>query len=351
MAKSEKQKLKIFYIADYLMRETDDELDENDRPLHGVLMRDIKEFLKSKDIEAEEHAISRDIDLLRGVKKNADGDEEYFDGLLDVAGGKGKPIYLCSRFIDYEDLSIIAECVASAKFISKAEADELIKKLRKLCSKYRADELTSDYLVAERPKYTQKKMLRQLNTIRQAIKQDRKIVFHYTRHNIKNLSQIETRRKGQLYTVSPFKVILTDGNHYLIGYDDRFKQIRPYRIDRMADVSYTDEPREGEGVFKRLGISDYARQTFGMFIGDSAKRITIRFDNSLLDAVIERFGNSVATDYKRVDENHFTLTTAIVRSENFYGWICGLGEKALIQDPETAKEFREYLHKIEANYH
>ena len=41
MAKSEKQKLKIFYIADYLMRETDDELDENDRPIHGVLMKDI----------------------------------------------------------------------------------------------------------------------------------------------------------------------------------------------------------------------------------------------------------------------------------------------------------------------
>ena len=287
---------------------------------------------------------------MRGIKKNADGDEEYFDSLLDVAGGKGKPIYLCSRYIDYEDLSIIAECIASAKFISKVEADDLIKKLKKLCSKHHADELTSDYIVAERPMYTQKKMLRQLNTIRQAIKQNRKIVFHYNRHSIKDFTQIEKRRKGQLYTVSPFKIILSEGNHYLIGYDDRFKQIRPYRIDRMADVSYTDEPSEGEDTFKRLGISDYARQTFGMFIGDRAKRITIRFDNSLLDAVIERFGNSLATEYKRVDDSHFTLTTAIVKSENFFGWICGLGEKALIQDSETAKEFKDYLRRIEANY-
>ncbi|MBO5627731.1 MAG: WYL domain-containing protein [Aeriscardovia sp.] len=350
MAKSEKQKLKIFYIADYLMKETDDELDEDDRPIHGVLMRDIKEHLKNNGIDAEEHSISRDIDLLRGIKRTDDG-EEYFESLLDIAGGKGKPIYLCSRYIDYEDLAVIAECIASSKFISKSEADSLINKLKLLCSKYRADELTSDYIVAERPKYTQKKMLRQLNTIRTAIKQNKMITFHYTRHSIKDFSQVEKRRKGQIYTVSPFKVVLSDGNHYLIGYDDKFKKVLPYRIDRMADVNAANRSREGEDKYKRLGISDYARQTFGMFFGDSADRITILFDNVLLDAVLERFGNSIATDYKRVDDKHFTLTTAIVKSENFYGWICGLGGKAIIQSPpDVVSGFKEYLHKIAANY-
>ncbi len=67
MPRNEKQNLKILYIADYLMRETDDELDENDRPIHGVLIKDIKEYLQENGIEAENHSIRRDIDLLYGV--------------------------------------------------------------------------------------------------------------------------------------------------------------------------------------------------------------------------------------------------------------------------------------------
>ena len=42
MPKSEKQKLKLFYIADYLMKETD--ADEEGNMLHGVLAKEIKDF-------------------------------------------------------------------------------------------------------------------------------------------------------------------------------------------------------------------------------------------------------------------------------------------------------------------
>ena len=73
MPKSESQKLKLLYIADYLMRETD--ADDKGNMLHGVLLKDVKDYLKEKGIEAEEHSIRRDIDLLRGGK-----DAEYCEG-------------------------------------------------------------------------------------------------------------------------------------------------------------------------------------------------------------------------------------------------------------------------------
>ncbi len=343
MPKSEKQKLKIFYIADYLMKETD--ADEKGNMLHGVLLKDVKEYLKDKGIEAEEHAIRRDIDLLRG------GKDLDFDPLLDIQGGKGKPIYLGERFLPFDDLEVIVECVASANFISRNEAEELIGKLKKLCSKHQANSLTSEYIVAERPKYTERKMLKQLRRIKSAIRDNQKISFLYTRHSTKNITQTENRRKGKRYIVSPFKVVLSNGNHYLIGYDDTYHQIRPYRIDRMDDVRLKEEPREGEDKVKRLGISDYAKQTFGMFIGGNADIITIRFHNSLLDAMLERFGNGGATKYTKIDDTHFTVKTFIVESENFYGWICSLGEKVVITDPpEVASRFKDYLQKIQENY-
>ncbi len=344
MPKSENQKLKLFYIADYLMRETD--ADDKGDMLHGALLWQIKEYLNDKGIDAEEHSIRRDIDLLCGGKDFA------LDPVLDVRGGKGKPIYLGSRYLPFEDLETIVECVASANFISRSEAEGLIEKLKKLCSKYQADTLTSEYIVAERPKYTEKKMLNQLRRVKSAIKAKQKISFFYTRHSPSDISKTENRRKGKRYIVSPYQVILSNGNHYLIGYDDTYHQIMPYRIDRMDKVIVLEEPREGEEKFKRVGISDYAKQTFGMFIGGNADRITIQFENSLLDAMLERFGgNGKGTEYRRIDDKHFTVKTFIVESENFYGWLCGLGEKAIITDPpETAERFKSYLQKISAKY-
>ena len=86
MPRSERQKLKIFYIADYLMRNTD--ADEEQKMSHGILLKEIKDYLQEdKGIEAEEHSIRRDIDLLRS------GKDAEFEPLLDIQGGRGKPIF------------------------------------------------------------------------------------------------------------------------------------------------------------------------------------------------------------------------------------------------------------------
>lgn len=344
MPKSEKQKLKIFYIADYLMRKTD--ADEKGRMSHGVLLKDIRAYLKNeKGVEAEEHSIRRDIDLLRG------GKDVDFDPVLDIQGGKGKPIYLGNRFLPFDDLEVIVECVASANFISRPEAEELIEKLKKLCSEHQAKGLTSEYIVTERPKYTEKKMLRYLRRVKNAIKNEHKISFIYTRTNPNNIKETENRRKGERYIVSPYKVVLSGGHHYLIGYDGKYHQIWPYRIDRMDKVTELDEPIEGKDKFDRMGISNYAKQTFGMFFGGNADRITIQFENSLLDAMLERFPKGPDTVYTKIDDKHFTVRTFIVESENFYGWVCGLGKKAIITAPDgTVERFKDYLKKIADNY-
>lgn len=358
MSKNKMPNLKIFYIADYLMRNTDDELDENGRPLHGALVKEIQGHLKEKGIVAEAHSISKDIDLLRGVwrgrKDEETGETEVieFEPILDIVGGKGKPFYLGSRFFEFEDVETIAECVASANFISKREAEELIEKLKRLCSDHQAKTLTSEYLVVERPKYTQRKMLNYLRKIRYAIRNDQKITFLYTRHSPKNITVTENRRKGERFVVSPFEIVLSEGKHYLIGYDGKYHQIKPYRIDRMDDVRIKFEPSDGKEKYSKRKINDYAKQTFGMFIGGDPKPIIIQFHTDLLDAMLERFGgNAGTTKYTQIDDKHYTIKTDIVESENFYGWICGLGGKAIILEPqETAERFKLYLDKIRQSY-
>lgn len=348
MPKNKKQNLKTFYIADFLMSETDGELDEKGRPLHGVYVKDIQEYLLEKGIEAEAHSISRDIDLLGGVWKGREGKTEKFKPILSISGGNGKPYYIDNRMIPFSDVETIAECIASANFISKNDAADLIEELKILCSWAQARRLKKDYLVADRSTRTQKKMLDDLADVRAAVKEKKKISFYYTKRNTENIDQITRRMKNKRYTVSPFKVVLSEGRHYLVGYDDTYHQMRAYRIDRMEVIEKKDEPVEGIDKYKRMRINDYAKQTFGMFIGGEADYITIRFENALLDAMYDRFGNRADTIYKKVDDEHFTVKTLIVRSENFYGWICGFGGRAVIIDPpETVELFKNFLKKIE----
>lgn len=141
---------------------------------------DIEEHLEDVGIEAEKPSIRRDIDLLNGIYKDKDKNVVQFDPLIDIRGDKGKPIYLGSRYLPFEDLEIIAECIASANFISRPEAEELIKKLKKLCSRFQAKRLKSEYIVVERPKYTENKMLNNLRRTKDAIKNNQKISFLYT---------------------------------------------------------------------------------------------------------------------------------------------------------------------------
>ena len=75
------------------MRKTD--ADEKGNMRHGVLIKDIAQYLNEKGIEAEAHSIRRDIDLLRG------GKDADFDPVLDIQGGQGRPIYIGNRFLPF----------------------------------------------------------------------------------------------------------------------------------------------------------------------------------------------------------------------------------------------------------
>ena len=331
MAKIANAKVKLVYIADYIVRNSDDE--------NGFYITEIRDYLATKGIKAEYHSITDDIKLLR----------DQFGMDIDGGGGNGRPFYLVSHHFKFEDVSTIAECVGSAKFLSEKEAIRLTDLLKELCSQEQEKKISRDYFVVERPRQTQEDLKETLKTIRDAINNNVKITFKYTTRTLKGFSKTY-RRKGETYKVSPFRIVLSEGNHYLIGFDDKRKRITSYRISRMDGVKRAYEPREGKKDFDRFGVSDYARQTFGMFIGPNAKRITLICDNNLLDVMVERFGTTASAEYKKRDEEHFTITTSIVPRPAFYGWLCGLGGKAIIEDSgeedSTAKKYLDYLEKV-----
>ena len=148
--KSEKQKLKILYIAKFFLENSD----EN----HPVVASDICDYLEEEcEITAERRSVYRDIKLLRNVFG------------MDIEGTRGGKYRLLSRQFEFDDLRLLAECVHAAKFISAPKAKELVETICEFCSIYQADDLRTDTFLCDRVKTTQKGTLNIISTINGAM--------------------------------------------------------------------------------------------------------------------------------------------------------------------------------------
>ena len=137
------------------------------------------------------------------------------------------------------------------------------------------------------------------------------------------------------YRLSPFAMIYTDDNYYLLAFDPEEKEIRPFRVDRMDSVNVLKAKRIGAEAFEKIDMSRYTNYTFSMF-GGEPESVTLRFQNPLMNTVIDRFGADVVT--RKVDGYHFEITVPVAVSDQFYGWVFGLGKKVRIIAPESVKE-------------
>lgn len=339
MPRTLNQKLRILYLAQYLLEYSD----EN----HSVNASDIKKYFEDElDFTCERRSIYRDIAALR----------DEFN--MDIASIKGGKYTLLSRQFDFDDLLLLAQCIYATKFISKSKAEELIQTLGEFCSIYQREDLESEVFLCDRVKTTQENILSSIAWINYAMsaKQDgkprtpTKITFKYMKYTINDLHSQAECRKGSLYKVSPYKVIINDGNYYLFAYDDQYKEMRRFRIDRMQNIKVTKEPREGKEVFEKIDIRTYTKRVFSMFGGEN-KRVSMRFNNSLLSVVIERFGASSDVTYYPDGKSNFIVTTDVEISDQFYAWMCGFRKRAsIVRPPEVIEGFKNFLKDIESKY-
>ena len=339
MARAEKQKVKTLFVEKYFLENSD----EN----HPITAGDIVDYLREDcGIEVERRAIYRDIAALRDVYG------------MDIAGGQGGKYRLLSRQFEFDDLRLLAECVHAAKFISASKAKELVRTISGFCSNYQAEELQKEVFLCDRVKTTRNNILLTVGIIYAAMatKQDgkphtpQKITFKYLKYTLQNKGEQVERRKGATYKVSPYKLLINEGNYYLLAFDDKAQDMRTYRVDRMKEVDAIDEPREGAKVFAELDMESYTRRVLCLFCG-AQQRVSIRFINQLLDTAIERFGTSPDVFYRQDDEKHFVVTADVEISDQFFAWVCGFGKRAkIINPPDVVEDMKKFLDGISKRY-
>lgn len=355
------QKEKPYVVLQYLLKNTDE---DNVKTAYDIIS-----FLEECGIYAERRSIYRDIDEINRVlwmmeygktmqeaEEALAADESDAEKIV-VYDKSRKGFYVRQRHYDLNDIRLLAECVYSAKFIAQGQADRLVNVVSEFVSEAQARTIRHDALLTDRVKTDNKSVLANISTINEAMStkldgqrhEPEKISFKYLEYSIDNLDKPRERRKGEKYIISPYRLLINDGNYYLLGFDDKYHKMLTFRVDRMKDVRFAGEPRAGKEAAAAIEINKYAQQSFSMFGGDT-ERVTIRFINSLLDTVIDRFGRKGAV-YNKLDDDHFTITADIKISDQFFSWVCGFGRRAKILSPEpVVANFGEFIDKIKEMY-
>ena len=367
--KKPNQKLKPYLVQQYLLRNTDKD--------HLADAADIIAFLEDCGITAERRSIYRDIDdinkvmwLMENKVDDEDGvdiieaeeaiaADEYDSEKAVVYDRSRKGFYVRQRRYDDNDIRLLAECVYSAKFLSQGQANRLADVVCEFVSKHQAEKIRHDAFLTDRVKTSNQAVLNSISTINDAMSRrldgeahvPEKISFQYLKYSINDVGKQVERRRGEKYIVSPYKLLINDGNYYLLAYNSQRKEIYRYRVDRMKNTKLTGEPREGAEAFAEIDLKTYTKRVFSMFGGDQ-ELVTIRFINPLLDAVVDRFGNDKSSVYYAVvDDRHFSVTTRVEISDQFFGWILGFGNRAkLIASDAAVEKFRAYLDKVRGMY-
>ena len=89
---------------------------------------------------------------------------------------------------------------------------------------------------------------------------------------------------------------------------------------------------------------EYTNTLFGMYHGDR-RNVRLRFENSLANVVIDRFGKEIilAPD----GEDHFTVNVEVSVSPQFMAWVFGLGSGVEILSPADVRDqMKERLTKM-----
>lgn len=361
--KKPNQKLKPYLVLRYLMANTD----EN----HKVRADDIVDALKEEyGVDAERRSIYKDIEEINKVYLMISEDINVEDAEAELADDEDDEIklvaydrhsrgyYVKNRGYDLNDLRLLAECVYSSKFLTERKAKQLAGVVGDLASMYEKEAITHDTYLVERSRTDNKYVNLISSTISDAMsktldgkrKAPEKICFKYLAYDINNLEKKKERRGGALYIVSPYKLLISDDNYYLLAFDDEKHKMLTFRLDRMKDVKrLIGISREGEEEFYKLDMTTYTQRNINMY-GGKEERVTIQCVSYLLDTVIDRFGIKDA-HYAKSDPDHFTVSVRVSISDQFYGWLLGFGRRMKLVSPQNVvDDFKAYVDKIRSIY-
>lgn len=327
MAKSSNQKLKLLYLLKMLEEKTDEE--------NTMTINDMIAELDRYGITAERKSIYDDLEALRHYG-------------LDIASRKSKTTdyFVASRLFELPELKLLVDAVQCSKFVTHKKSNELIKKIESLASHRQAQALHRQVYVSNRVKTINESIYYNVDRLHVAIAENKKVSFKYFDYDIKKEKAF--RKNGDKYSVSPYGLSWDDENYYLVAFSSKYNDFTHYRVDRMTEIEMLEDARDPLPNREHFDIAEYTKKVFNMFGGEEVQ-VQLQFDNSLVNAVVDRFGKDVNIGKK--DENSFCIWIKVAVSNTFFAWISQFGSKVKILSPEPViEQYKLHMSEIIDQY-
>lgn len=320
MAYNSKAKLKPFYLLKILQEETDAE--------HGLSMSQIIERLEQYGISAERKSIYADIEVLR-----------EFD--IDIRTYQRNPVEYAIERRDFSlgELMLMVDAIQSCRAITERQARMLVTNIKTLANNYEQEKLDRRIHVAGRIKSKSESVFGNIDAIHEAMRLRRKISFVYYRRGLDG--ERHATRGGKGHEVTPVGVAYADGFYYLAAWNDEHADMVEYRIDRMGKVRVADGSATRNDEINRHRYEGDEYESFGRFSGEEVSAtLTVKADK--VEIVLDRFGD--AAILSKMDDSTAKACVKVQVSEQFFGWIAGMGKAVRIAAPKSLVEkYRNYL--------
>ena len=323
MSKSANQRLKIFYIADYLREKSDSE--------HPVSTANLITMLADKGIQANRKTIYSDIHALT-------------DYGFDIVFRKKTPsgFYMASGQFSLEELKLLSDAVQVSKFITAEQALKLTAKLQGLIDENSREHLNRSMYVKDRAKTFNESVSSHIDGIYDALRAGVQLSFIYCEWTL--AKELHSARENYRYTVSPYVLVWDDDYYQLIAYDHETERVRNFRLDKMVELRLLETPCCDKAVFEALDLDAYSKQNFGIF-GGHREKVTLLCKNETVGDVIDRFGKEVIII--KETNSMFKVSVTVTVSPRFFGWVASFDGDITVSAPSnTVEEYKAFLKKV-----
>lgn len=317
-------KIRPLYLAEILYEMTDEE--------HCLSTPEIISILKEKyNIDGYRTTIASDIELLKAFGLD-----------IETVKSKSNNYHLLSREFDIPEIKLLIDAVASSKFITEKKSNELVAKLGKLASVHQSNVLKRNVMPEGRIKSDNENVYYIIDTINEAINTEKKISFQYFSYNARK--EQKPKHNGEVYIFSPYYLVWNGDYYYMVGFSDKHNEIGSFRVDRIIKAPQIMED-EAISAPDDFDINEYINVNFRMFSGDQ-ETVELICDNSVMDAMIDRFGDELQTFANDMESFRAVVNASISRV--FFSWVFGFDGKVKIKSPDNVRN--EYLKMIKKVY-
>ena len=277
----------ILYILNILKKYSDEE--------HVLSAAEINRKVKEVyDIDIDPRTIRRNINLLKfklgyDISTRAENGHGYFlmrDPETDFEPG---------------EVRAIIDTFNYANFITIKVSNEIIKKCKNLQNIYENEKLRDYHTYIKNSKTENMEVIKNIEDISNSIYQKQKIQFEYWKYNMdKKLEKIIVSNP----VVSPYAIVYSNQQLYLVAIKDGEKDFYYYRLDRMRNI----ESIKKKIVLKKSesSIQEFVESSIDVF-GGKKEEIEAICNKWTLDNVFDTFGKNITIKKIKGDEEHFKL--------------------------------------------